>query len=220
MHRFETYRRTERISYPSFTCHFSFQSITGINLHSRLGGEDLHLTPACWIIHPAAGLVSSPSYSIPKYDHIRLPPSIGMIRIYTFSDSMRHTKIKGSTGHRKIFSCNTFLIIVWSKTICVYPKLLVLHAFRKISRNIKKRMMGKIKHRGCIRSCLVCQIQRIIILTKTIDQRHFQVSGETIFSIRRKIRQTDLCVSACSTFHILSAKRDSLHVIYARTSHC
>ena len=131
---------------------------------------------------------------------------LGMIRIYTFSDSMRHTKIKGSTGHRKIFSCNTFLIIVWSKTICVYPKLLVLHAFRKISRNIKKRMMRKIKYRGCIRSCLVCQIQRIIILTKTIDQRHFQVSGETIFSIRREIRQTDLCVSACSTFHILSAK--------------
>ena len=54
MHRFETYRRTERISYPPFTCHFSFQSITGINLHSRLGGEDLHLTPACWIIHPGS----------------------------------------------------------------------------------------------------------------------------------------------------------------------
>ena len=55
--------------------------------------------------------------------------------------------------------------------------------------------MGKIKYRGCIRSCLVCQIQRIIILTKTIDQRHFQVSGETIFSIRRKIRQTDpMCI--------------------------
>ena len=60
MHRFETYRRTERISYPPFTSHFSFQSITGIDLYSRFGGEDLHLTPACWIIHQAAGLVSSP----------------------------------------------------------------------------------------------------------------------------------------------------------------
>ena len=196
MHRFETYRRTERISYSPFTCHFSFQSITGINLHSRLGGEDLHLTPACWIIHPGSRpciisfRIQFPSMIISVY-HLQL----GMIRIYTFSDSMRHTKIKGSTGHLKIFSCNTFLIIVWSKTICVYPKLLVLHAFRKISRNIKKRMMGKIKYRGCIRSCLVCQIQRIIILTKTIDQRHFQVSGETIFSIRRKIRQTDpMCI--------------------------
>ena len=54
MHRFETYRRTERISYPPFTSHFSFQSITGIDLYSRFGGEDLHLTPACWIIHPSS----------------------------------------------------------------------------------------------------------------------------------------------------------------------
>ena len=112
-----------------------------------------------------------------------------------FSDSMRHPEIKGSTGHRKIFSCDTFLIIVWSKAIRIYPKLLVLHTFRKISRDIEKRMMRKIKYRGRIRSCLVFQIQHIIILTKAIDQRYFQISGKTIFSIRREIRQTNrMCI--------------------------
>ena len=170
MHRFETYRRTERISYPPFTCHFSFQSITSIDLYSRFGGEDLHLTPACWIIHPSSRpciisfRIQFPSMIVSVY-YLQLR----IIRIYTFSDSMRHTEIKGSTGHREIFSCDTFLIIVWSKAICIYPKLLVFHAFCKVSRDIKKRMMRKIKYRGCIRSCLVCQIQCILILTKTID---------------------------------------------------
>src|SRR5699024_1412183 len=147
MHRFETYRRTERISYPPFTSHFSFQSITGIDLYSRFGGEDLHLTPACWIIHPSSRpciisfRIQFPSMIVSVY-YLQLR----IIRIYTFSNSMRHTEIKGSTGHREIFSCDTFLIIVWSKAICIYPKLLVFHAFCKVSRDIKKRMMRKIKY--------------------------------------------------------------------------
>ena len=96
MHRFETYRRTERISYPPFTSHFSFQSITGIDLYSRFGGEDLHLTPACWIIHPSSRpciisfRIQFPSMIVSVY-YLQLR----IIRIYTFSNSMRHTEIKG-----------------------------------------------------------------------------------------------------------------------------
>lgn len=80
--------------------------------------------------------------------------------------------------------------------------------------------MGKIKYRGCIRSCLVCQIQRIIILTKTIDQRHFQVSGETIFSIRRDKTDGPYVYLPAPLSIFYRQNRDSLHVIYARTSHC
>ena len=58
MHRFETYRRTERISYPPFNSHFSFQSITGIDLYSVV--KISILRPLVGSYTQAAGLVSSP----------------------------------------------------------------------------------------------------------------------------------------------------------------
>ena len=137
MHRFETYRRTERISYPSFTCHFSFQSITGINLHSRLGGEDLHLTPACWIIHPGSRpciisfRIQFPSMIISVY-HLQL----GMIRIYTFSDSMGIRKSRGVPATGRYSPVTHFLSSYgvkrsastqscWSSTLFVkFPEIL------------------------------------------------------------------------------------------------
>ena len=54
MHRFETYRRTERISYPPFTSHFSFQSIPGSVVKISI------LRPLVGSYTQAAGLVSSP----------------------------------------------------------------------------------------------------------------------------------------------------------------